>query len=243
VLRLEVRLAAARQEAAAARLAVSEAESSLNLLMGRPPGTPLPLAGEEVVIGAGLPLDLDLLYEQAEAGRLDLLAAAHGVRRAGFQREASRAERYPALRAFASYDIDGPEPALETDLDSYLVGVGLRLPISVSTSARIRQAEAREDELREELRSLALSVTREVRDAWEALEVARETLALARAAVDTAAEAFRIVAAAQDAGGATVTDVLEAEDARRKAQVRFVAARAAVEMVRARLVAATGGVR
>lgn len=243
VLRLEVRRAAARQEAAQATLAARQAESALNHLMGRAPDAPLALAEEEVEVGRDLPEDLDRLLAAAQAGRRDLLAAAHELARVGDERAASRASRYPTLGAFAAYDVDGPGPGLDFDLDSYALGVGLRIPFSAATGPAIRRAEARERASRAALAELAQSIAREVRDDSWALAAARERAALAETAVGAAEEAFRIVAAAQDAGGATVTDVLEAENARRKARVRAVAARAAVEIARARLVAATGGVR
>lgn len=243
VLRLEVRLAAARQEAAHAALVVRMAESSLNQLMGQPPDAPLALAAQEIVVGASLPGELDALFAAAEAGRRDLAAAAHGVRMHGFRREASKAERLPSLGAFAAYDVNGADLAIDTDLAYYVVGVGLHLPFSARTGAKVRQAAALERRAREELRELALSVAREVRDAFEALAAARESLGFAEASVDAAREAFRILAEAQDAGGATVTDVLESEDARKKASVRLVAAQAGVQIALTRLVGATGGVR
>ena len=243
VLRLEVRLAAARQEAARAELGVREAESGLNVLMGRSPEAALDLVEEEVPIGAGLPEELSELFALAEAERLDLQAGAHRVRAFAFQGEARRAERLPLLGLFASYDIDGAEPAIESEFDSTTVGVGLHWPLTVRTGARIERAAAEERIAREELGEQALAVAREVRDAREALGSARETLALAEAATGAAEEAYRLLAAAQDAGAATVTDVLEAEDARRRADVQVVSARAGLELARARLVAATGGVR
>ena len=248
VLLLAVRLAEPRQEAARTTLAVREAESSLNHLMGRGPkdrgeGGPLLVGDEDVVVGAALPGELPDLLQLAETERRDLLATAHRVRALGYQRGASRAERLPLLLLFGAYYFDGADLAFDEDLDSYAVGAGLRLPVTAGTGARIRQAEAQERRAREELRELALAVVQEVHDAWEALRVAEETLKLAEASVGAAEEAYRIVAEAQDAGGATVTDVLEAEDARRNARVRHVAARAGVQIVRARLVGATGGVR
>ena len=243
VLRLEVRLAGARQGAARAALTVREAESALNRLMGRAPDAPLELADEAFEVGPALPGTLDALLEAARAERRDLQATVHRVRLAGFERERSRAGNYPRLQLFAAYDIDGPDLSIDEDLDSYTVGVGLRLPLSARTEAGVRRAGAQERAAREELRELSLAIAQEVHDAWEALATARETLALSETAVGAAEEAFRIVAEAQDAGAATVTDVLEAEDARRGARVRDVAARAALQIARARLVAATGGIR
>jgi len=243
VLRFEVRLAAARQDAARARLEVSTAESMLNALMGRGPHAPLELAAEEIEVAPELPAELDALLDLAAEQRLDLRAAGEQVRMAGLQCRAARAERLPVLGGFAAYDIDGRDPTLDTELDSYLVGVGLRLPFSAGTGARIEQARAGERMARERERALSIDVGREVRSAWEELATARETDALAAAAVDAAEEAYRIVAAAQDAGGATATDVLEAADMREQARVRAVAARAGVQMARAKLAVAVGGVR
>ena len=243
VLRLQVRLASTRQEAARATQLVREAESSLNHLMGRSPDGSLPLAGEDVAIGPTLPEELEGLLARAQADRRDLSATAHRVRRSGFERERSKAAWLPSLGAFAAYDVDGPDPSIDGNLDSTTVGIGLRFPLSARTNTRILEAEARERGAREELRDLVLTVEQEVRDSWSGLRVAEETLPSAEAAVDAAEEAFRIVAEAQDAGGATVTDVLEAENARKNARVRFVAAKAGVQIARAKLVAATGGVR
>lgn len=243
VLRLQARLARARQEAAQAELAVRTGESALNTLMGRPPDADLELVNERVAIGADLPEGLAELLVRAERDRLDLRAAAHGVRMIVLLSEARRAEHWPQLGLFASYDVDGSEPGIETELDSSTVGLGLRWPLSARTPARVAQAEAEERIAREQFRELALAVAREVRDAREALETARETLAFAETSVASAEEAYRLVAQAQDAGAATVTDVLEAENARRQAQVQVVAARAGLELTRTRLAAATGGVR
>ena len=243
VLRLEVRLAHARQEAARSRLAVVRAEAGLNHLLDRPADALLALAEEEAPVGAALGRSLDELLVTAAIERRDLSAAAERVRMLGAQREAAGAARLPRLGLFAAYDIDGDDPGLDVDLDSYTLGVGLRVPLSARTGPRIRRAEAAEHEAQEELRSLEASVAEEVRGALEAWRVAEETLELASASVGAAEEAWRIVAAAQDAGGATVTDVLEAEDAQRTSRVRHVAARMGVELARARLVAAIGGVR
>jgi outer membrane protein TolC len=243
VLRLEVRLAAAREEAARSALAVRGAESTLKRLMGRPSDEPLELAEEEVAIGASLPGDLAALLSIASAERADLAAAAHRARAAAFEQRAARSSRLPSLRAFAAYDVDGPDLSIDRDLDSYTLGVGLRLPLSARTRPEIERATAAERRARAELADLALAVEAEVRDAFEAVRVARETLALAESSVGAAEEAYRIVSEAQDAGAATATDVLEAESARNGARVRSVAARAGVEIASARLAAAIGGVR
>ncbi len=254
VLRLETRLAAARQEAERASLGVRLGASALNFLMGRSADAPLteatesttddPAAFESLGIGMSVArLELSALQQLAETERLDLAAASHRVRAVGFQRRAGEDRRLPSVGLFAAYDVDGPDPGIDTDRDSSTIGVGLRLPLSRRTSAAIEFANAAERRELIALRVLADQVAHEVHDSWASLEVARGTLALAESAGAAAEEAYRIVAAAQDAGASTVTDVLEAEDARRRARVGVVSARAGVATAEAKLVGATGGIR
>jgi len=244
VLRLEVSLSAARQDAVRAGQVAREAQSAVNVLMGRAADAPLEgLEDEDYLLGAGLPEDLDALTSLAGDQRAELRAAAHRVRMLTFQSQAAHDQRLPFLHAFARYGWDGEDPGIDTDLDSYAAGLSLRLPLSARTGPRIAQAEARERQARADLREMSLVVAREVRDAQGAVAVARESLALAASSVEAAEEAFRIVAESQDAGAATVTDVLEAENARREARTRRVVAEASVQIALARLVAAVGGVR
>ena len=249
VLRLETRLAAARQSAARARLAVRTTASALRALMGLLPAGELAEPPEADPLGsfaAGLELEgeaLPALLARAERERLDLAAARHQARAAAHQRDAAEDQHWPSLGFFAAYDVDGSSPGIDQDLGSTTVGVGLRWPLSLRTGARIERAAAGEREELQRVTALAQEIAREVHDAWAAVDVAQETLSLASAAVGAAEEAYRIVAQAHDAGGATVTDVLEAEDAQRQARVALVAARAGLAIARTRLVGATGGVR
>jgi len=245
VLRLEVRLAAARDEAARARLRARQAEAALNRLMGRPIRAAIALASDDeaAAVGADLPDDLDALLARAAAERRDLRAAELEVRAVHQGSEGARAAWMPMLSAFGLYDVDGAAPGRMFDQDSYAAGAQLSWRLSGRTQPQVRRAEARERAARARAAELALDVEAEVRDAFDSLTAARETSALASAAVIAAEEAYRIVAAAQDAGGATTTDVLEAEEAQRTARVRHTAARAAERIQAARLVAATGGIR
>jgi len=243
VLRLEVRAAAARDEAARAHLDAERARNGLAALMGTNPDELNELSDEAIAVGVELPADLGALLDAAAEQRADLAALAHQARLQGISRQATEAGRMPMLGLFASYAIDGEDPTLDTDLDKYMVGVGLRIPLSARTAPRIDGARARERGAREDVRVLALDIEREVRDAWSELAAAEQTFELARTAVTAATEAYRVTALAQDSGAATVTDVLEAQDALNRARVRETAAAAGIQIARAKLVAATGGVR
>jgi len=243
VLRLEVRAAAARDEAARAHLTSERARNALAALMGISAEELEQFADTPVEVGAQLEGELSTLLERAERERQDLAALAHRARVEGFARQAHEAARLPTLGVFASYALDSERLELDTDLDKYVFGVGLRLPLSARTGPRIDGARARERGAALEVRALALEVEREVRDAWAEQAAARQSLELAQAASGAAQEAFRVLALAQDAGGATVTDVLEAQDALSRTRVRLAAASAGIQLARARLVGAIGGVR
>lgn len=243
VLRLEVRVAASRDEAARAQFSVARARNALAALMDVRAEELLRVDSAPVEVGAGLESELGALLERARRERADLTALAHRVRTAELASSAREAERLPSLGLFASYAFDDQDLRLDSDLDKYLVGVGLRLPLSARTGPRIEGARAQERVAALELRSLELEIEREVRDAWAEEAAAQQSLALAQSAIQAAEEAFRVLSLAQDAGGATVTDVLEAQDALNLAKVRGVAAGAGVQLARARLVAAIGGVQ
>lgn len=243
VLRLEVRVAASRDEAAKAQYSVARARNALAALMNVRAEDLQRVDAAPIEVGANLAPELAQLLERARRERSDLVAMGHRVRTAELASSAREAERLPSLGLFASYAFDDEELRLDSDLDKYLVGVGLRVPLSARTGPRIEGAQAQERVAVLELRALELEVEREVRDAWAEQAAARQSLALAQSAVQAAEEAFRVLSLAQDAGGATVTDVLEAQDALNLAKVRGVAAAAGVQLARARLVAAIGGVQ
>ncbi len=243
VLRLQGRLAQAQQNAAGADLRVQTASSGLNRLMARPPQTPLEFQKDPERNAARLSPDdeaLDTLISKALEQRKDLRAAQQNVRRLQHEDTASRRSGGPRISAFGAYDVDGHDLGLDTDLDSYMLGVGLHLPLSKRTPARRAASRAQLMGARAELHSLSLTIQSQVSDAQENLRVARIQLQLSSSAVATAEEAYRIIAEAQDAGGATVTDVLEAEDARRQARVAQVAAKYYVQIAQAQLAMAIG---
>jgi outer membrane protein len=184
--------------------------------------------------------DFDDWIAMALVQRRDLHAAQQEVQRLEHESTASDRSGGARVTAFGAYDVDGHDLNLDTDLDSYTLGIGLSVPLSKRTSARRATSRAQLMGARAQLQSLSLQIQGQVSNAGEVLRVARVQLQLATSAVSTAEEAYRILAAAQDAGGATVTDVLEAEDARRRARVARVAAEFNVQISQAQLAKAVG---
>ena len=243
VLRLKTRLAKARQEAQSAFLAAKKAEAALNHLMGLRADSPLVLASRDIGALETLPSTLDEAIRRARAERGDLQAASHRVLMRDWEKKGKKAARLPSLVAFGAYDIDTRDLDLDAYFDSYEAGVALSWKLDPGVGPRIRQAQARLRRERERLRALLLDAAKEVRMAWDQLEVARSQLALATEGAKTAIEAWRLVSSAYDNGNATLTDLLEAVNARKTARTRKSAAQAAVRIAKLRLIGAMGGVK
>ncbi|MCA9000909.1 MAG: TolC family protein, partial [Planctomycetes bacterium] len=243
VLRLQVRLAQAQHRAAQADLNVQMALSGLNRLMARGPQEPLEIqdSARPEVAGFMPPIEnLDEMIALALEQRRDLRAAQQEVQRLQFESKAAQRAGGPSVTAFGAYDIDGHDLDMDTDLDSYTLGLSLYVPLSKRIPARQAASRAQLMGARAQLDSLALRIQDQVNNAHHNLRVAKVQLELANSAVGTAEEAYRILAEAQDAGGATVTDVLEAQDARRQARVARVAAEFNVQVAQAQLAQALG---
>ena len=244
VMRLETRLAAARQRSAEARLGAELAASALGRLMDLPPGTALDLdpAGEDEV-GAGLPDDLDALLAMARDQRPDLRAAEAGLRAAERAVAAAAGARWPVLQAMGGVRHDSRNLDPDPDRVSWDLGLAFVLPLSATTGAEVRVAEARRLRAEAELRGLLQAAAHEVGDARHGVAAARAGLEAARAAERSAEEAWRVTREAHAAGAVTTTDLLEAEDALRRARVARVQAELGVGRARARLAAAVGALR
>lgn len=241
VLRLGARVAAARDAAAQADHAVRVVAASLDALLARPGGAPIePPADEPLAIAPALPEDLEPLRELALRERRDLRALEQQALAAEAEADAARAQRGPRLDAFASFALDGPDPAFDLELGSSTVGLELRWPFSAATAPRARAAAARARAVQAQAQSLRLRIAREVAQSFSAHLAARESAAHALAAEAAAEEGLRLVLEAHRAGAATVTDLLAAEQAARDARLRSLAARAEILLTRVRLAAAAG---
>ena len=243
VLRLRTRLAKAKQEAQSADLAAQKAEAALNRLMGLRADSPLTISSRDIGALETLPPSLDQAIRRARRERGDLQAASHRVLMRNWQKKGAKAARLPSLVAFGAYDIDARDPDLDAYYDSFEAGVALRWKLDPAVSPRIRRTQARLRREREVLRKLLLDSGKEVRMAWDQLQVAKSQLALAREGAKTAEEAWRLISSAFDNGGATITDLLEAVNARKTARTRKSAAEAAVRIAKLRLIGAMGGVK
>ncbi|GEM_PF-511602 len=245
VLRMEARLALSRRDVEAAKLVRNKAEAALDHLMGLPSTTRIDLGGTaaEEVRRSALPETLEEALARARRTRLDLRARAWLLRSREFEVAGAEATRKPVLSAFGAVDLDGEDFGIDSDLTSYQAGIFLSWTLDPGREARIRRAKSG---LRKDLaafRAFVLDLSKEVRQAWDALELARRNLELARKGERAAVEAWRIVSKAHGAGAATTTDLLAAERSRSAAVLRRTAAETALSIAEIRLLGSMGGIQ
>lgn len=208
-----VRLARLREEAIAAANQLRLAKAALNEAMG------VPLDRAYLVAGR-----LDLAPQRHE--RLDGLEALAREHRPDYRQAALEEQRLereirrtqgtflPTMHLIGNYEINTHNFASDGQ-DSWSVGVLLNWNLFNGGADRSRVTEAqahyqRATALRERLGN---AIGLEVREAFLALETARERVAVAREAVAHADEAHRIVRERYAAGLTTIVELLDSETA------------------------------
>lgn len=209
----KVRLAHLKQEAIAAASQLRLAHAALNDAMG------VALDRSNRVAGR---LDLSpLRYErldgleaQATEQRPDYRQAALEVQR--LEKEVLRAKGalLPTAHLMGNYEINNHRMASEGQ-DSWSVGVILNWNLFSGglDRARIAEAQANRERAAALRERLASAIGLEVRDAFLALQTARERVDVAREAVTSAEESLRIVQDRYDAGLTTIVELLDSETA------------------------------
>jgi outer membrane protein TolC len=208
-----VRLARLKEEAIAAANQVHLAQAALNEGMG----TALDQA-HRMTGGLELPL---LRYE-----RLEGLEALARERRPDYRQMTLEVERLekevtrakgallPTLHLLGNYEINNQNFGSDGQ-DSWTVGVILNVNLfnGGADRARIVEAEANHQRIIALRERLGNTIGLEVRDAYLALQTARERVTVARDAVTQAEESLRIVQDRYDAGLTTIVELLDSETA------------------------------
>lgn len=217
-----VRLARLKEEAIAAGNQVRLARAALNDAMGVALDRPHRIA-ERLDL---LPLryeHLEGLEELAKRQRPDYRQAALEEQR--MEKEVLRAKGafLPTMHLLGNYEINNHRIASDGQ-DNWSVGVVLNWNLFSGGGDRARIAEAqalhqRVVALRERLAS---TIGLEVRDAFLALQTARERVAVARDAVTHAEESLRIVRDRYDAGLTTIVELLDSETALTAARTNLI---------------------
>lgn len=215
LLRSQVALAEARQGREAAAAALRLSETGLNLLIGRPPGSPVVLEDQEVVPEEEG--DLSGLTSQALANRPLLLAGRLGLKTLEESVTAAKSAYYPQVGAFASYEQTGDNPAADNNEYSnrYNASVGVQAEWEIFAWGKTRSQVARAKygllAARQKILALEDKVRMEVEQEYRALQVDLKNVETAARARDQARENLRITRLQYQEQAATSTDVLNAQ--------------------------------
>jgi outer membrane protein len=222
----EARLQLGRSQLASAQGQLTASEATYRQVIGRPPGElapppplpPLP-ANETEATRIALASNPDLLSIQRQA-----LAAGYDVR-------VARAGRLPTVSGVASADyinqLTGGTNELDRTGTATSVGLNLQLPIFQGglPAARIRQAQAQQGQLQEQLVGTERAVIQATRAAFAAYEAAQRSIQAQTVAVQANELALEGSRAEQSVGTRTVLDVLNAEQELLNSQVALVSAK------------------
>lgn len=244
VTRAQAQLAGARAALLAARNERDRARLELLRALNLPLDTPLVLAD---TLGGGAHLRESVPDERAAVARAlerrpDLVAAARQLDAVRQQVQAIRAERLPAVQAFADQGSIGKSFAHL--LPTYTWGVQLSVPIfdGFRREGRVEETRAQQSELEVRRRDLEAQAAVEVRGALldvrsarEQVEAAGERLRLAEQEVAQARDRFR-------AGVAGNADVITASLSLNTARTAFADALTGFESARVALARAQGAV-
>ncbi|HYL80418.1 MAG TPA: TolC family protein, partial [Candidatus Acidoferrum sp.] len=216
-----VRLARLKEEAIAAANQVVLAQAALNDAMGVALDQAYRITGR---------LDLSpLRYE-----RLEGLEAQARERRPDFRQavlEEQRQEKevlrtkgalLPTLHLMGNYELNNHRVASEGH-DGWSVGVVMNWNLFSGglDRARIVEAQANRDRAAALRERLASAIGLEVRDAYLALQTARERVGVAKDAVDSAEESLRIVQDRYESGLTTIVELLDSEMAQTAARTNL----------------------
>ncbi len=208
-----VRLSRLKEEAVAAANQVRLARASLNDAMGVALDHPYAIAGS---------LDLPVLRQPGLEGlenvawsqRPDFRQAALEEQR--LEKEVLRAKGafLPTMHLMGNYEINNHRFSSDGQ-DNWSVGVVLNWNLFSGGGDRARLVEAQANHqravaLRERMKS---AIALDVRDAFLALQTARERVAVAKEAVAHAEESLRIVQDRYEAGLTTIVELLDSETA------------------------------
>jgi outer membrane protein len=220
----EARLQLGRSQLAQAQGDLIASEAKYREVIGHPPGQlapPPPLPP--------LPATADEAVRIALANNPDLIAITRSATAAGYDVRVAQAGRLPTVSAVASgtYLNDlggavGPNSGTQTT-----AGFNARIPIFQGglPAARVRQAQAQEGQLLEQVVGTERAVIQTTRAAFAAYEAAQKTIEASTVAVQANELSLEGNRAEQSVGTRTVLDVLNAEQELLQTQVALVRAK------------------
>jgi outer membrane protein len=230
--RTDVAQSEARLQLGYAQLATSQgravaSEATYRQQIGHPPGDlapPPPLPP--------LPATADEAVRIALASNPDLVAVSRQEVAAGYDVNVAKAGRLPTLSAQAGADyaanLAGNAPSGFPNTGTQTtIGLGASIPIFQGglPAARIRQAQAQQGQLREQVVGIERAVIQQTRAAFADYQAAQEAIQAETVAVQANELALEGNRAEQSVGTRTIIEVLNAEQDLLNSQVALVTAK------------------
>jgi outer membrane protein TolC len=206
------------------------ARRAVNLLRQAPDDAPLPLP-DSLDLAVGLPapeaLGVEALLAHALAHRAELAQADGGMALARAQRRLADAGTRPTLALAGSYGIQGEQYRWDPSRNVGLVSLVLSWPVlnGAQDAPRRAQARALEGEAALRRREAEAAIRVQVRDALDAVQVARVALHTADQRAAEAARAFTLVQRRFAEGMAPPVEFLSARSTHTAAALNAVVAR------------------
>ncbi|HWJ58967.1 MAG TPA: TolC family outer membrane protein [Sphingomicrobium sp.] len=222
----EARLQLGRSQLALAEGRLTSSEATYRQVVGHPPGQlapPPPLPP--------LPGTADEAVRIALANNPDLLSITRQASAAGFDVNVARAGRLPTLSGVVSgtyvNSLGGADSGFPTSGTQTTAGLNARIPVFQGglPSARIRQAQAQEGQLLEQVVGTERAVVAAARSAFANYEAAQRAIQSNTVAVQANELALEGARAERSVGTRTVLDVLNAEQELLNSQVTLVTAK------------------
>ena len=222
----EARLQLGRSRLATAQGQLTASEANYRRVVGRHPG---PLAPPPPL--PPLPATADEAIRIALANNPDLIAVSRQATAAGFDIRIAEAGRLPTLSGVVSgtyvNDLGGTQGPVPSTGTQTTAGLNARVPIFQGglPAARVRQAQALQGQLLEQVVGTERAVVATTRSAFAAYDASQRAIQSNTVAVKAAELALEGVRAEQTVGTRTVLDVLDAEQELLNAQVLLVTAK------------------
>lgn len=242
----EARLAIARSDLQRAEANLIGSRERYIQLVGEPP-----IALEPPPPLPGLPASPDDAVDIAEASNPDLVAAARQREAARFDVRVARASRLPRLSGvtggnytnfLGSLGSGTTGQDISQSSTAATVGVAATVPLyqGGGPAAQIRQSQARESQLIEQVIAVERDVVAQTRSAYASYEASNRVIQSSQIAVDANTLALEGVRAENSVGTRTILDILDAEQELLNSQVLLVTARRDAYVAGFALLAAMG---
>ena len=218
------------QQLADAEQRASAALRSFNLLLDRPLDASVELLSDSalaLVVDTTANLTLDVLLQHARAARDELREADFGIAAASAQEKAATAAFLPTVAVALDYGVQGNTYRFDREHDALAASVVVEWNLfnGGRDEARRQQAAIGESRARVARKEIERRIELDVRQAYDALQVARAGIGTARDRVAAARRSFELVTRRHAEGMASQIEFIDARTAYTRAELNLILTR------------------